>query len=122
VPDVIGQGENLARLTLERAGFRVDTTRSDSRRPAGTVVSQSPPRALPGDLVTLVISTGKPPSTAPRPTRSSAPGPPPSEPTQSPEPEPPSEPSLTEPPDEPPTEPPTVAPTEPPTEPPPEGI
>ncbi|MGQ0777398.1 MAG: penicillin-binding protein [Pseudonocardiales bacterium] len=120
VPDVLGQGENLARLTLERAGFRVDTTRSDSHRPAGTVVSQSPARALPGDLVTLVISTGRPPRTTPRPTRPSAP--PPSEPAQSTEPEPPSEPSVTEPPAEPPTEPPTVAPTEPPTEPPPEGI
>ncbi|MGH3932466.1 MAG: PASTA domain-containing protein, partial [Pseudonocardiaceae bacterium] len=120
VPDVIGQGENQARLTLERAGFKVETTRVDARRPAGTVISQEPARALPGDVVTLVISTGKPPRTAVRPTRPSGPDSPPSAPPASREPQPSSEPSLTEPPAEPtePTEPPTGSPPEPPDEPP----
>ncbi|MGH3931398.1 MAG: penicillin-binding protein, partial [Pseudonocardiaceae bacterium] len=41
VPNVVGQGENQARLTLERAGFKVATTTSNSSQPAGIVVSQS---------------------------------------------------------------------------------
>ena len=59
VPDVVGQGENSATLTLERAGFRVKRETSDSERPAGTVASQSAQTALPGDTVTIVVSTGR---------------------------------------------------------------
>jgi membrane peptidoglycan carboxypeptidase len=59
VPDVVGQGENSATLTLERAGFRVKRETSDSERPAGTVASQSTQTALPGDTVTIVVSTGR---------------------------------------------------------------
>ncbi|MGH3915990.1 MAG: penicillin-binding protein [Pseudonocardiaceae bacterium] len=103
VPEVVGQGENQAKLTLERAGFKVNNTRSDSRQPSGTVISQSPARALPGDMVTLVISTGDAPRPTPRPTRL-RPASPPSEPPESAE---PAEPPETEVPDEPPTEPPT---------------
>jgi membrane peptidoglycan carboxypeptidase len=60
VPDVVGQGENTAQLTLERAGFRVKRESSDSDRPVGTVVSQSTRTAMPGDTVTIVVSSGKP--------------------------------------------------------------
>jgi membrane peptidoglycan carboxypeptidase len=59
VPDVVGQGENSAALTLERAGFHVKRETSDSDRPAGTVASQSTRTAMPGDTVTIVISTGR---------------------------------------------------------------
>ncbi len=64
VPDVVGQGENSAVLILERAGFRVKRETSDSDRPAGTVASQSTRSAMPGDTVTIVISTGRPRSRA----------------------------------------------------------
>jgi membrane peptidoglycan carboxypeptidase len=60
VPDVVGQGENSARLTLERAGFRVNRETSESDAPSGTVASQSTRTAMPGDTVTIVISTGPP--------------------------------------------------------------
>jgi membrane peptidoglycan carboxypeptidase len=60
VPDVVGQGENSARLTLERAGFRVNSETSESDAPSGTVASQSTRTAMPGDTVTIVISTGPP--------------------------------------------------------------
>lgn len=72
VPDVVGQGENTAALTLERAGFRVKRETSDSDRPPGTVASQSTRSAMPGDTVTIVISTGQPRGRAtpnPSPTR-----------------------------------------------------
>ncbi|MGH3934912.1 MAG: penicillin-binding protein [Pseudonocardiaceae bacterium] len=60
VPDVVGQGENTAVITLERAGFRVRRETSESNQPAGTVASQSTRSAMPGDTVTIVISSGKP--------------------------------------------------------------
>ncbi|MGH3982184.1 MAG: penicillin-binding protein [Pseudonocardiaceae bacterium] len=60
VPDVVGQGENSAQLTLERAGFRVKRETSESDAPSGTVASQSTRTAMPGDTVTIVISTGPP--------------------------------------------------------------
>ncbi|MGH3754959.1 MAG: penicillin-binding protein [Pseudonocardiaceae bacterium] len=77
VPDVVGQGENTAQLTLERAGFRVKRETSDSDQPPGTVASQSARTAMPGDTVTIVVSSGRPRPRAtpvfPRP------GPPPAE-------------------------------------------
>ncbi len=60
VPDVVGQGENSAQLTLERAGFRVKRETAESDQPAGTVASQSTRSAMLGDTVTIVISTGPP--------------------------------------------------------------
>ena len=60
VPDVVGQGANSAQLTLERAGFRVRQETSESDAPSGTVASQSTRTAMPGDTVTIVISTGPP--------------------------------------------------------------
>ena len=75
VPDVVGQGENSAVLTLERAGFRVKREESDSERPAGTVASQSARTAIPGDTVTIVVSTGRsrPRSAPANPSPTSAP-------------------------------------------------
>ncbi|MGH3989386.1 MAG: penicillin-binding protein, partial [Pseudonocardiaceae bacterium] len=74
VPDVVGQGENTAALTLERAGFRVKREASDSDRPPGTVASQSTRSAMPGDTVTIVISTGQQRQrAAPNPPRTSDP-------------------------------------------------
>ncbi len=64
VPDVVGQGENTARLTLERAGFRVKRETSGSDRAPGTVTSQSARTAMPGDTVTIVVSSGRPRSRA----------------------------------------------------------
>lgn len=62
VPNVVGQGENQARLALERAGFRVQSFDTDSDRPRGIVTSQNPSdSALPGDLVTIGVSNGNPP-------------------------------------------------------------
>ncbi|MDQ3886863.1 MAG: transglycosylase domain-containing protein [Actinomycetota bacterium] len=62
VPNVVGQGENQARLILERAGFRVQSFQTDSTRPAGIVTSQNPSgSALPGDLVTIGVSNGNRP-------------------------------------------------------------
>jgi membrane peptidoglycan carboxypeptidase len=111
VPNVVGQGENQARLTLERAGFKVTTSRTDSNEAAGTVVSQVPTRgALPGDTITLYVSTGIGP---PTPTLRPSPTTPPpatgtpgiAEPTGPPE-------TTTTPPTPEPTE--TTQPTEPP--------
>jgi membrane peptidoglycan carboxypeptidase len=58
VPNVVGQGENVAQLTLERAGFRVKRVVSASDRPAGTVASEGPTTAQPGDVITLSVSDG----------------------------------------------------------------
>ncbi len=74
VPDVVGQGENTAALTLERAGFRVKRETSGSDRPPGTVASQSARSAMLGDTVTIVISTGKArPRATPNPSPTSDP-------------------------------------------------
>ncbi|MGH3973725.1 MAG: penicillin-binding protein [Pseudonocardiaceae bacterium] len=79
VPDVVGQGENSAQLTLERAGFRVKRETAESDQPTGTVASQSTRSAMPGDTVTIVISSGKP-----RPRATPVyPSPPPPEPERS---------------------------------------
>lgn len=62
VPNVVGQGENQARLALERAGFRVQSFDTDSTQPRGIVTSQNPSgSALSGDLVTIGVSNGNPP-------------------------------------------------------------
>jgi beta-lactam-binding protein with PASTA domain len=55
---VVGQGENVAQLTLERAGFRVKRVVSVSDQPAGTVASEAPTTAQPGDVITLSVSDG----------------------------------------------------------------
>jgi membrane peptidoglycan carboxypeptidase len=58
VPNVIGQGENTARLTLERSGFRVKRVVSASGQPAGLVAAESPTTAQPGDEITITVSDG----------------------------------------------------------------
>jgi membrane peptidoglycan carboxypeptidase len=58
VPNVIGQGENTAQLTLERSGFRVKRVVSSSDQPAGLVAAESPMTAQPGDEITITISDG----------------------------------------------------------------
>ncbi|MGH3788021.1 MAG: transglycosylase domain-containing protein [Pseudonocardiaceae bacterium] len=58
VPNVVGQGENVAQITLERAGFRVERVVASSDRPAGTVVSQSTNTAQPGEVITISVSDG----------------------------------------------------------------
>jgi membrane peptidoglycan carboxypeptidase len=68
VPNVVGQGENSAQLTLERAGFRVRRVVAVSDRPPGTVTSMNPNTAQPGDEITISVSDGTVrPSPAPRP-------------------------------------------------------
>src|SRR5256714_15646374 len=60
VPNVIGQGENTAQLTLERSGFRVKRVVSSSDKPAGLVTAESPMTAQPGDETTITIIDGTP--------------------------------------------------------------
>ncbi|HET9258238.1 MAG TPA: PASTA domain-containing protein, partial [Pseudonocardiaceae bacterium] len=58
VPNIVGQGENTAQLTLERSGYRVRRVVSASDMPAGLVTSVSPTTAQPGDLITISVSDG----------------------------------------------------------------
>jgi len=63
VPDVVGQKELTAETTLENAGFKVGTPKTDptSSQPAGTVIRQSPAGntpAKPGTVVQLTVSGG----------------------------------------------------------------
>lgn len=121
LPNVVGQGENQARLTLERAGFKVLSQTADSEQPADTVVSQTPANnALPGDLVTIFVSDGTPKRTVrPVPTRPGPEPPPTGPPEQIDTPEPAAPPEQTEIPE--PTEPPPATEPPPTTEPGPTG-
>ncbi len=77
VPDVVGYSEQEARDRLQRAGYRIVAEEINSSSTKGTVVSQSPRgSALPGELITIHVSTGyvPPPQTS---------DPPPSEPPPS---------------------------------------
>jgi membrane peptidoglycan carboxypeptidase len=74
VPNVIGQGENTAQLTLERSGFRVKRVVSASDQPAGLVAAEAPMTAQPGDEITITISDG---TAVPRPEVNSPPPAPP---------------------------------------------
>jgi membrane peptidoglycan carboxypeptidase len=68
VPDVRGKAQNDARGILERAGWKVTTRPSDNRAPRGTVVGQDPlGTALPGEIVSLQVSTGEVPPPPPAP-------------------------------------------------------
>lgn len=59
VPDVLGMPEDKARSELERAGFSVSVTQSNSNAPVGIVVSQAPSgSAVPGSSVTIFVSDG----------------------------------------------------------------
>ncbi len=78
VPDVVGQGENSARATLEAAAWTVTTRSVDNAASRGTVIGQNPRgTALPGETIELSVSSGSVP-------------PPPAAPTETPgQPEPP---------------------------------
>ena len=100
---------------LSDAGFQTDTIRVDSEERKGTLVGTSPPRggrAVPGQLVTVLISNGsdyvepapEPPAPVPGPPVPTPPGPAPGEPPTAPSTEPPTEPPI-EPPIGPPTSP-----------------
>ncbi|MBW0114339.1 transglycosylase domain-containing protein [Pseudonocardia abyssalis] len=67
VPDVVGDGENDARATLESAGWIVTIREQDNASSPGTVIGQSPRgTALPGETIVLTVSTGEvPPPPAP---------------------------------------------------------
>ncbi|WP_344253272.1 penicillin-binding protein, partial [Pseudonocardia hydrocarbonoxydans] len=67
VPDVVGDGENDARATLESAGWIVTVREQDNASSRGTVIGQSPRgTALPGETIVLTVSTGEvPPPPAP---------------------------------------------------------
>ncbi|GEC22808.1 transglycosylase [Pseudonocardia hydrocarbonoxydans] len=68
VPDVVGDGQNDARATLESAGWAVTTRTQDNAAARGTVIGQSPRgTALPGETIVLTVSSGEvpPPPAAP---------------------------------------------------------
>jgi membrane peptidoglycan carboxypeptidase len=72
VPTVIGRSVTDAQAALQGGGYQVRTVSVGNRAPTGTVVGQDPQgSALPGDPVTLSVSTGSvaapPPPPAPHP-------------------------------------------------------
>ncbi|MGE0298524.1 transglycosylase domain-containing protein [Pseudonocardia sp.] len=69
VPDVRDRGLREARAILARAGWTDVTTQTvDNAASEGTVVGQDPlGPALPGDRVTLQVSSGEPPEAPPAP-------------------------------------------------------
>ncbi|SFN20544.1 Membrane carboxypeptidase (penicillin-binding protein) [Pseudonocardia ammonioxydans] len=78
IPDVVGRAAGDARGELEGAGWQVSTRTVDNRAPEGTVVGQEPRgAALPGEAVTLQVSSGTVPAPPPLPTGPPAEGPPP---------------------------------------------
>lgn len=76
VPDVVGYSEQEATDRLRQAGYQVAAEEINSSSPKGTVVSQSPRgSALPGELITIRVSTGylPPPQTSEPPSTSKPP-------------------------------------------------
>ena len=68
VPDVVGLSVADARGRLEVAGWQVTTHMVDNNAPEGTVVGQEPRgAALPGEQVTLQVSSGTVPAPPPPP-------------------------------------------------------
>jgi beta-lactam-binding protein with PASTA domain len=68
VPDVIGQTVADAQATLAQGGWQTNTQQVDNRASEGTVVGQSPEgTAMPGQTVTLQISSGQLPPPPPPP-------------------------------------------------------
>ena len=87
VPEVIGRSSDDAEGLLQSGGWKSTLTPVDNRAPAGTVVGQSQHgEALPGDLITLQVSTGQvpPPPPPPGPATSTPPPPPPAPPAAPP--------------------------------------
>ena len=68
IPDVVGDDVDVARAELEGAGWTVTTREVDNRATKGTIVGQTPRgTALPGEQVTLQISSGTVPAPPPIP-------------------------------------------------------
>ena len=76
IPDVVGDRLSDARAELEGGGWTVTSRDVDNRAPKGTVIGQTPRgAALPGQPVTLQISSGSVPPPPPAPAAPNA-GPP----------------------------------------------
>ncbi len=69
IPSEVTRSQADATAALEQAGFPVAVTPIGSRVPAGTVVGQNPlgSGAIPGQTVTLIVSTGRLPPAPPPP-------------------------------------------------------
>jgi membrane peptidoglycan carboxypeptidase len=68
VPEVIGKDSDDAQAQLRRAGWKTTVRNVDNRAPEGTVVGQTPRgSALPGEVITLQVSTGEVPPPPPPP-------------------------------------------------------
>jgi membrane peptidoglycan carboxypeptidase len=68
IPDLVGKRADDARGILTKAGWKIDVKNVDNRAPAGMVVGQYPRgTALPGEVVTLQVSTGQVPPPPPPP-------------------------------------------------------
>ena len=67
VPDLTGSSLDSAKNSLKSLGLKVgNVTRTDSKQPAGTVISQSPSGGTTedGSAVDLVVSNGKAPASS----------------------------------------------------------
>ena len=86
VPDVVGDSEADAISTLQNAGYKVQVIQTNRADPKGTVVNQSPRgSALPGETITIYVSTGYvPPAQTQDPPPSSGTSTPPSGPSTPP--------------------------------------
>ena len=74
IPDVVGDRLEDARGELEGGGWTVTTREVDNRAPEGTVIGQTPRgAALPGQRVTLQVSSGTVPPPPPAPTAGAPP-------------------------------------------------
>ncbi|MFI0468468.1 penicillin-binding protein [Saccharopolyspora sp. 5N102] len=82
VPNVVGMDRKRASETLQKAGYQVQERSVSSTRKQGTVTSQTPRGfALPGEIVTISVSTGYvPPPSPERPPPGSPQQPPPQPP------------------------------------------
>ncbi|RJQ74134.1 PASTA domain-containing protein [Pseudonocardiaceae bacterium YIM PH 21723] len=82
VPDVVGLGENDAKAKLEGAGYKVKSAVQNNVQPRGTVVNQTPRgTALPGETITIYVSSGYVPPPAPGTSSEAPPAPPGTPPT-----------------------------------------
>jgi len=85
VPDVVGEQQEDAERILTEAGFEVDVVpSSDTTRPKGTVIDQSPDpgdNASPGATVTIVVSNYEEPTEEPTETETTPTESPTDEPT-----------------------------------------
>ena len=68
IPDVIGKAQADANTTLRQTGYHPTEQNTDNRAPEGTVVGQTPNgTGIPGQTITLQISTGHVPPPPPPP-------------------------------------------------------